>query len=473
MIERQQQVLREFVVDALAALDSMYETPEIDPDDDYDTWSRSPEDPELLKRVKKRGAWHSEYGSAWPEWVDLRNLKSYAAVLEIFLTDESVLQRALVAYGLPYEMIRIGLDDLSNIERLLQQGLLAPQINKGDFVFDDQVFSSSLDRVIKSLRDTNVVIRTYTPLRYVYAASEVRVSPNCSIRPLTDEELDTAVGFGILPFKRIGADTAYLPDRFQTVVAREYRFDLAPSFPCADKLVDALVKRDWFEETEQSDADIVAAVGLMDKIDAIDRGERWMELRTSAQNLCLREGSVYAPEYFHRGPRTIEISADDGPRIGMVVAALANESVRDRLSVAVDRLLVASTRHRPSDSIVDLAIAAESLFCNDSRGEATQKISVHAALFLADEGYGASDVRTFFKKVYDYRSSIVHGSRRRTTRQRDELIELRDQLAIYMKRALRKAIAELAENSAALDWALRLDRCIDGPNNVARVAGAP
>ncbi|MFL0288137.1 hypothetical protein ACJH6H_23045 [Mycobacterium sp. SMC-21] len=35
MIERQQQVLREFVVDALAALDSMYETPEIDPDDDY------------------------------------------------------------------------------------------------------------------------------------------------------------------------------------------------------------------------------------------------------------------------------------------------------------------------------------------------------------------------------------------------------------------------------------------------------
>ncbi|WP_131831959.1 HEPN domain-containing protein [Mycobacteroides abscessus] len=144
-----------------------------------------------------------------------------------------------------------------------------------------------------------------------------------------------------------------------------------------------------------------------------------------------------------------------------MVRGLEKRHIRKAVLIAIDRLLSAAVRHYPADSIVDLAISAESLFGPKQPGEATHKISLNAALFLADDKNKASDLRKFFKNVYSVRSGIVHGGNRGESTQYGKLIEMRQQLSTWMKRAIGEAIEELIENPEALDWEQRLDRHID------------
>ncbi|WP_207552103.1 hypothetical protein, partial [Mycobacteroides abscessus] len=58
-------------------------------------------------------------------------------------------------------------------------------------------------------------------------------------------------------------------------------------------------------------------------------------------------------------------------------------------------------------------------------------------------------------------SGIVHGGNRGESTQYGKLIEMRQQLSTWMKRAIGEAIEELIENPEALDWEQRLDRHID------------
>jgi hypothetical protein len=70
----------------------------------------------------------------------------------------------------------------------------------------------------------------------------------------------------------------------------------------------------------------------------------------------------------------------------------------------------AVVRVASEEAIVDLAIAAESLFAGKVPSEATRRISVNAALWLDDIWLTPSDVRLFFRNVYQERGKIVHGS---------------------------------------------------------------
>ncbi len=312
--------------------------------------------------------------------------------------------RVVIAYGLPYRIIRIGPDDLSDLERLLQEGMLAPQIRKGQFVFDARIFRESLNDILKSLSDTNVVINMYTPLRYVHSELDIPINPNCSIRPLTDREIGAAVGFGILPANRNDADSAYLPIRFQTAIVWTLEIDFLSLIPRLESFADLISGRGIFEKFNELDGNIIAAIGLIPSVEAVDRGEKWLQFRTSAQQFRLREGTPYAPAYFRAGPRSVDITHSDQSQIRRVVRGLEKRHIRKAVLIAIDRLLSAAVRHYPADSIVDLAISAESLFGPKQPGEATHKISLNAALFLADDKNKASDLRKFFKNVYSVRS---------------------------------------------------------------------
>lgn len=459
--ERHSESLRRFVIDALATLSDKYGTPELDPTDDQEFWSRMPTDPEYLKRTTTHRSWRPGDGTAWPDWDDFRGLDTYANVNETFMSEADPMLRVVIAYGLPYRIIRIGPDDLSDLERLLQEGMLAPQIRKGQFVFDARIFRESLNDILKSLSDTNVVINMYTPLRYVHSELDIPINPNCSIRPLTDREIGAAVGFGILPANRNDADSAYLPIRFQTAIVWTLEIDFLSLIPRLESFADLISGRGIFEKFNELDGNIIAAIGLIPSVEAVDRGEKWLQFRTSAQQFRLREGTPYAPAYFRAGPRSVDITHSDQSQIRRVVRGLEKRHIRKAVLIAIDRLLSAAVRHYPADSIVDLAISAESLFGPKQPGEATHKISLNAALFLADDKNKASDLRKFFKNVYSVRSGIVHGGNRGESTQYGKLIEMRQQLSTWMKRAIGEAIEELIENPEALDWEQRLDRHID------------
>ena len=87
---------------------------------------------------------------------------------------------------------------------------------------------------------------------------------------------------------------------------------------------------------------------------------------------------------------------------------------RGAIANAVRRFSYASDRDRDDDRLVDLMIAAESLFLSDAgapqeRGELRYRLALRAAFFIDAPDSPRLAVFKHMKRAYDARSSIVHG----------------------------------------------------------------
>lgn len=82
------------------------------------------------------------------------------------------------------------------------------------------------------------------------------------------------------------------------------------------------------------------------------------------------------------------------------------------LKVAIHRYNMAIERNNPKDRLVDLAIAAESLFLGkDEKEILTYRMSMRAARLLAPPET-RQETFDWIKEIYDLRSAIVHGDRK-------------------------------------------------------------
>lgn len=102
---------------------------------------------------------------------------------------------------------------------------------------------------------------------------------------------------------------------------------------------------------------------------------------------------------------------EDLTAFATALLSLRNKDGR-RVRVALRRFATANLeRSRTEDSLVDILIAAEALFLSDSpdTGELTFRLSLRAAGLLSSESQAAKKVSADFKKLYGYRSTIVHG----------------------------------------------------------------
>jgi hypothetical protein len=87
---------------------------------------------------------------------------------------------------------------------------------------------------------------------------------------------------------------------------------------------------------------------------------------------------------------------------------------RAYLASALRRFGLAGERENIDDRLVDLMIAAESLFLSGigdeaNRGELTYRLSMRAAFFVEVPGYSRHDIYRFLTRAYRVRSAVVHG----------------------------------------------------------------
>ncbi len=85
-----------------------------------------------------------------------------------------------------------------------------------------------------------------------------------------------------------------------------------------------------------------------------------------------------------------------------------------KLSFAIRKLISASFRNNSEDALLDSTIGLESILSNDSKSEIVYRLSIRGALVckLSQLGeFNPSQIRDFLKKIYDYRSAIVHGGK--------------------------------------------------------------
>lgn len=133
------------------------------------------------------------------------------------------------------------------------------------------------------------------------------------------------------------------------------------------------------------------------------------------------------------------------------------------IEAALRRFGYASERSRPDDAIVDLLIAAETLFFSDitkaDRGEFRFRLSVRVAMLLGEEPTECRRLAKFMRHAYDARSGIAHAgdagaeNLRSLEGERVTAAEHADVLKDVLRRALRAAIKMVASRQRfPPDW---------------------
>lgn len=136
---------------------------------------------------------------------------------------------------------------------------------------------------------------------------------------------------------------------------------------------------------------------------------------------------------------------------------LENPKVKKELGTAVRRFSYSCVRHQNEDKIVDLMIAAESLFLRGTReGEKRFRLAFRAGRFLGTDLSKQKEVYDRMRKAYDLRSLLVHGgSAPSLRRSRGEITESDNLIGAVgddVQRAILKAIDLLAApHATALD----------------------
>jgi hypothetical protein len=142
-----------------------------------------------------------------------------------------------------------------------------------------------------------------------------------------------------------------------------------------------------------------------------------------------------------------------------------NELKSGGLVVAVKRLNAAQLRKEEADSILDITIALEALLGDDAKSEMTHKLAMRMAALTKLAPFGTETVEGVFKlvkEIYNYRSSVVHGSKKAPKKR---TISMHGSVEVPLiesgLKLLRHAIRVLTKSPEFLD-PTRLDRYLLG-----------
>lgn len=132
------------------------------------------------------------------------------------------------------------------------------------------------------------------------------------------------------------------------------------------------------------------------------------------------------------------------------------------LSVGIRRFSQSNERSNIEDRIIDLMIAAESIFLSSGgsfQGELKYRLSHRAAMFLEDDTKKQKYVFEFMQKAYDVRSAIVHGSSPKLPKKIDEteytLDEFCNDIEKYLRTSIKKAMTQVInaeDKTNIIDW---------------------
>jgi len=203
----------------------------------------------------------------------------------------------------------------------------------------------------------------------------------------------------------------------------------------------------------------------------LTRGMDWAD-RWSAhlEDLFVLQVREY-PERIATGWRRAARPKVSEAQMGFVSEILSGleEGGTQRLAIAARRLNSAYLRREEADSVIDICIGLETLLVGDDRGEITHKLAMRlAAVWQITPAleYSPHEVFVAAKKLYAYRSAVVHGSRkadrRRVIRPRPDVEVPAVQLGLDL---LRHCLLVAARQPEVLDEGVLDQRVLRFPQN--------
>ena len=175
---------------------------------------------------------------------------------------------------------------------------------------------------------------------------------------------------------------------------------------CEDRFLKMEKERASEEMANQRIEEVVNAVRLLGKCDVYHSGiihqtPKWLYIHDrSFANRVLGTGFI-----------TYSFAEGEAHSLKALWNKLEMPIVKKELDVAVRRFGDSCVRHRNEDKLIDLMIAAESLFLRGTKeGEKSFRLAFRAGQFLG-EGGSAKQVYDRMRLAYYCRSVLVHGGR--------------------------------------------------------------
>jgi hypothetical protein len=285
----------------------------------------------------------------------------------------------------------------------------------------------------------------------------VELGPGVSIAYMTDDEIVRCLNIGVFSDLLISPDIAHV----SRVAAVRVEFSL-------DKRVGSN------DPGQPADALKVYSAARERAIEVLYALRVFKEGRVSvpgfvefSQHWPLEGGTSF--QHTNPGPmpkfNNYELAGNEVEDFRVFLSQVQKDAARRVAGNAVRRFSFASERERDDDKIVDLIIAAESLFLSDSgvpqeRGELRYRCALRAAFFIEVPEYSCRDIFKHVGRDYNVRNTIVHGGGEIDARllksRTDESISLQDFVKItesFVRLALRKRI-QIADTSGSgfIDW---------------------
>ena len=172
------------------------------------------------------------------------------------------------------------------------------------------------------------------------------------------------------------------------------------------------------------------------------------------KGISLRKYPNYFEDFYWNSESLPEINKSDLEEIKLVfLNLLTNEN--NKIQIANKRLRYSYLRDNEEDSILDIIIALETLLSDNIKGEMTYKLSMRIATLLNfhNKEYNSTETYRVMKKIYDYRSAVVHGSSKVNSKKEIKIEEDRKSIKTISiaNDYLREVLKALIKNPLFLD----------------------
>ncbi len=356
-------------------------------------------------RERKKHIW-TLWPTLSPEW--LHSLPDYEQCVDCLRSDKVIGPHLDCLVGTSRGASRL------QAENILTSLIYAMLDDEGSLTFTREKFHSKWQELSGFFDADQIAYKSVAPLPHmVVPAFPLRLNDELVLDRLTDDEVTRCYQVGVirptsLRFPMIEGKTAVGIRRTAFLTKQLRRGDEPLELPKAEE-EGSFGRRPYFRD-DLVTGDVLSAFRFFKSTQIRTAG-----LASWTDAPWLGGGTEYRVlgQWPYGG--SFELSEGEVSQL-LELWHLLEEGGAARFRFSIHRFNLAFDRALLDDRIVDLVIAAESLFLSGDRGEHRFRFALRVAKFMEHPSYSEREVFLTMRQAYDARSAIVHGGSPKNTR---------------------------------------------------------
>ncbi|HWT02897.1 MAG TPA: hypothetical protein VN256_21790 [Pyrinomonadaceae bacterium] len=393
---------------------------------------------------------------------ELSTMPEYRHCLEALLADPKIMGQLDVLVGTSSRLSR------APTAEGLMTSLLDLSMAPGGRKFDPEYFEREYAVFEEAFNGDYVLYDVVAPLEGLLAHGSVNLSRDIEISPFTNDDIKPYYTYN---------DTLVHHESMGKPVAVRTKFRLpkvvkSDSEQSLEGLDTETIEKIHAERLRRDEADRAEQARLNERVEEVVNALRIFGAESVFHvGIIHRASRWFGNDNVFPNPVQVAVRFTTGTEEGWLTSfaqfwdGLQSDRVRgiNFLGLAMRRIGYAHERHRIEDKLIDLLIAAEALFLNDSgnetyRGELQYRLAQRAGFFLGGDPQMREKIYHHMKDAYKLRSQIVHGGKIRPLRRDDgssvDMEEFVDSTRVYLRLSLHKMVSLVMQSPPGklIDW---------------------